>query len=112
MNSQEKELQLKRHQKLMEMIESYSLTKQEEEYLQKIKEETEFEIAIRFMKSQQNKNYVFPLGVVQEEDVLEEFPGRVSFEETFYDLCAQNYLPTKQKISKLVTSRRVKSLGP
>jgi hypothetical protein len=35
----------------MEMINSYALTHQELEYLQKVKEETELEIAIRYLKS-------------------------------------------------------------
>jgi hypothetical protein len=63
----------------MEMINSYALTHQELEYLQKVKEETELEIAIRYLKSESNRNYSFPKSAAEEEDEIEEFPGRVSF---------------------------------
>ena len=96
----------------MQLIGAYSLTQQEEEYLRKIKEDTELEIAIRYVKSQQNRNYVFPLRQEEQEDQIDQFPGRVSFEETFYDLGVQNFCVSgKQKIDKIKFSRRVKSLA-
>ena len=63
MISHEEELLLreKRHNQLMNLIENYRLTHEQEEYLSIVKKNTELEIASRFTKSKHNNLYRFPL---------------------------------------------------
>lgn len=100
----------------MKMIHGYSRTGEENRKLEKIKSNTMMEINLRYLRSEHNRHYRFPL---QENDSEEEGedqydPALSKKELIIYDLNSQNSLqpsrsPSKKTLS-LESSRRVVSL--
>lgn len=98
------------------MINNYSRTNEENRKLEKIKSNTMMEINLRYLRSDHNRHYRFPLSEieseVEEDNTFDPFLAKK--ELIIYDLHSQNSLqasksPSKKTLS-LESSRRVVSL--
>lgn len=56
-----------RHNRLMKMINNYSRTPEENRKLEKIKSNTMMEINLRYIRSDHNRHYRFPLAEIDSE---------------------------------------------